>query len=104
MSSALVPVAKPPPSTFQKIVHAPRNVIRSFNVSSLFQRKRSPPIARQVYINTPLPEDLRDKKGRFLKDRVFPTNQNVTSKYTIITFLPRNLLEQFRRVANGQFA
>jgi phospholipid-translocating ATPase len=31
---------------------------------------------------------------------VYPTNQVITSKYTIITFLPRNLLEQFRRVAN----
>jgi phospholipid-translocating ATPase len=34
------------------------------------------------------------------KDHVYTTNQVVTSKYTIITFLPRNLLEQFRRIAN----
>jgi phospholipid-translocating ATPase len=31
---------------------------------------------------------------------VFESNQVLTSKYNIITFLPRNLLEQFRRVAN----
>lgn len=31
---------------------------------------------------------------------MFASNQNLTSKYTVITFLPRNLFEQFRRVAN----
>lgn len=30
----------------------------------------------------------------------FESNQVLTSKYNIITFLPRNLLEQFRRIAN----
>ncbi len=34
---------------------------------------------------------------------MYSSNQNVTSKYTVITFLPRNLLEQFRRVANVFF-
>lgn len=31
---------------------------------------------------------------------IFESNQVLTSKYNVITFLPRNLLEQFRRVAN----
>lgn len=31
---------------------------------------------------------------------IFESNQVLTSKYNILTFLPRNLLEQFRRVAN----
>lgn len=30
----------------------------------------------------------------------FPINFFVTSKYTIISFIPQNLLEQFRRIAN----
>lgn len=34
---------------------------------------------------------------------IFESNQVLTSKYNIITFLPRNLLEQFRRVANVFF-
>lgn len=34
---------------------------------------------------------------------IYQSNQVLTSKYNIITFLPRNLLEQFRRVANVFF-
>ncbi|KAI9331224.1 hypothetical protein DFJ73DRAFT_85001 [Zopfochytrium polystomum] len=30
----------------------------------------------------------------------FPSNKITTSKYTLLTFLPKNLFEQFRRVAN----
>ncbi|GFG30600.1 hypothetical protein Cfor_10512 [Coptotermes formosanus] len=33
----------------------------------------------------------------------FPSNRIVTSKYTIWSFLPKNLFEQFRRVANFYF-
>ncbi|KAJ7706920.1 hypothetical protein B0H17DRAFT_1034845 [Mycena rosella] len=57
----------------------------AFNVESLFSRKRQPGPKRTVYIK---PEN------------VYFSNQVITSKYTLITFLPRNLLEQFRRVAN----
>ncbi|SCZ97715.1 BZ3500_MvSof-1268-A1-R1_Chr4-3g07400 [Microbotryum saponariae] len=31
---------------------------------------------------------------------IFESNQVLTSKYNVITFLPRNLVEQFRRIAN----
>lgn len=34
------------------------------------------------------------------EDWLFDSNQVITSKYNLFTFLPRNLLEQFRRVAN----
>jgi hypothetical protein len=34
---------------------------------------------------------------------VFPSNELVTSKYTLISFLPKNLYEQFKRVANMYF-
>ncbi|XP_038049880.1 probable phospholipid-transporting ATPase IF isoform X2 [Patiria miniata] len=33
----------------------------------------------------------------------FPDNKIISSKYTIITFLPKNLFEQFRRIANFYF-
>lgn len=69
----------------------------------IFTRKRKPSPPRSIYINEPLPDEFRDKKGRILKSRMFYSNQNVTSKYTILTFVPRNLLEQFRRVANCFF-
>ncbi|KAF9021969.1 hypothetical protein BDP27DRAFT_1353585 [Rhodocollybia butyracea] len=34
------------------------------------------------------------------KEHIYTSNKVVTSKYTILTFVPRNVLEQFRRVAN----
>ncbi|KII88208.1 hypothetical protein PLICRDRAFT_175835 [Plicaturopsis crispa FD-325 SS-3] len=74
--------------------------VAAFNVESLFAAKKGVRPPRTVYVNEPLPASYFDHKGRPLKDHVYPTNQVITSKYTVITFLPRNLLEQFRRVAN----
>lgn len=53
---------------------------------------------RRVFINTPLPEDKLDKKGN--PKEVFKSNKIKTTKYSPITFFPKNLFEQFRRVAN----
>lgn len=72
----------------------------AFNVESLFSRKREPGPPRSVFVNEELPAEYYDKKQRVLKEHVYSTNQVITSKYTVVTFLPRNLLEQFRRVAN----
>ncbi|KZT69864.1 phospholipid-translocating P-type ATPase [Daedalea quercina L-15889] len=72
----------------------------SFSVEALFRRTREPGPPRSVFVHQNLPEDYFDKKGRIKKEHVFATNQYITAKYSIITFLPRNLLEQFRRVAN----
>lgn len=74
--------------------------LAKFSPSALWTKQRGPGKSRSLYINTPLPEEMFDKKGRVLKEHKYSSNQNVTSKYTIITFLPRNLFEQFRRVAN----
>lgn len=71
-----------------------------FDVASLFAKRREIGPPRTVYVNQPLPEDYFDKKRRVKKEHVYTTNQVITSKYTILTFLPRNLLEQFRRIAN----
>ncbi|KAJ7779132.1 hypothetical protein B0H16DRAFT_806330 [Mycena metata] len=53
---------------------------------------------RNVYVNTPLPRGEVDAGG----DPVvrYPRNKVRTTKYTILTFIPRNLYEQFRRIAN----
>ncbi|KAF9532881.1 phospholipid-translocating ATPase [Crepidotus variabilis] len=73
----------------------------AFKVEDLFSKKKTGPgNARTIYINQNLPEDFHDEKGKVLPEHVYSTNQVITSKYTIVTFLPRNLLEQFRRVAN----
>jgi phospholipid-translocating ATPase len=95
-----VPRHAKPPGKFDGV----KKALRKLSPSSLFARKPKLPLARTVTVNQPLPTgpEWRDKKGRALRDRVYPTNQNITSKYTVITFLPRNLFEQFRRIANGK--
>jgi phospholipid-translocating ATPase len=75
-------------------------LISSFSIEDLFIRKRPPGPPRTIYINEPLPESYYDKKHRVLKEHQYHSNQVITSKYTLITFLPRNLLEQYRRLAN----
>ncbi|KAF9469387.1 phospholipid-translocating ATPase [Collybia nuda] len=77
--------------------------IAAFNVEDLFSQKRAPGPPRTVFINEHLPDHYLDHKGRPKAEHVYTTNQVITSKYTILTFIPRNLLEQFRRVANMFF-
>ncbi|KDR73672.1 hypothetical protein GALMADRAFT_251453 [Galerina marginata CBS 339.88] len=72
----------------------------AFKVEDLFSRKREPGPQRTIYINENLPDDYHDAKGRVKPEHIYSSNQVITSKYTLVTFLPRNLLEQFRRVAN----
>jgi len=76
------------------------NKVVNFNVESLFARHPGPGVPRTVFFNQNLPDGYFDPKGKPKKEHVYPTNQVISSKYTIITFLPRNLLEQFRRIAN----
>ncbi|KAJ1973052.1 hypothetical protein H4R35_004332, partial [Dimargaris xerosporica] len=56
---------------------------------------------RTVYINLPIPDDECDEHGR--PKTHFTPNKIRTSKYTITTFIPKNLFEQFRRAANVYF-
>lgn len=56
---------------------------------------------RRVYVNIPLPPTELDQNGEPRENYV--ANKIRTSKYTFLTFLPKNLLEQFRRVANMYF-
>ncbi|PPQ99092.1 hypothetical protein CVT24_009358 [Panaeolus cyanescens] len=73
--------------------------LSAFNLESLFIRKRPAGPPRTIYVNEALPLDYFHK-GKVKKELVYTSNQVITSKYNLITFLPRNLLEQFRRVAN----
>ena len=63
--------------------------------------KAHQPERRTVYVNLPLPAILvhpsNDPIIRYVRNKVR------TTKYTIVTFLPKNLYEQFRRVANIYF-
>ncbi|GAW03664.1 phospholipid-translocating P-type ATPase [Lentinula edodes] len=77
--------------------------LASFNVENLFVNKRKPGPPRKIFVNLDLPQDYWDNKGKAKPEHVYNTNQVITSKYTLLTFLPRNLLEQFRRIANVFF-
>ena len=72
----------------------------AFKVEDLFSRKKEPGPRRTVFVNENIADNYRDHRGRVKPEHVYSTNQVITSKYTIITFVPRNLLEQFRRIAN----
>jgi len=74
--------------------------LAAFNVESLFSRHREPGPPRTIFLNEDLPPEYLGKNNKPKKEHIYTTNQVITSKYTIFTFLPRNLLEQFRRVAN----
>ncbi|KAG0144851.1 hypothetical protein CROQUDRAFT_94523 [Cronartium quercuum f. sp. fusiforme G11] len=56
---------------------------------------------RSVYVNLVLPTGQTDRNGDPLAKYV--RNKVRTTKYTIISFLPKNLFEQFRNVANIYF-
>lgn len=72
----------------------------AFKVEDLFSQKRKAGPRRTVFVNENIADNYRDHRGRVKPEHVYSTNQVITSKYTIITFVPRNLLEQFRRIAN----
>ncbi|KAF9481771.1 phospholipid-translocating P-type ATPase [Pholiota conissans] len=60
--------------------------------------KEIPGERRNVYVNYPLSAMEVDQNG---EPRVrYVRNKVRTTKYTLITFIPKNLYEQFRRVAN----
>uniref|UniRef100_A0A8D2QEN5 Phospholipid-transporting ATPase n=1 Tax=Zonotrichia albicollis TaxID=44394 RepID=A0A8D2QEN5_ZONAL len=50
-----------------------------------------------------LPDNGRHKKWKENPNRSYDTNEIKTTKYTIITFLPKNIYEQFHRFANIYF-
>ncbi|KAJ3129571.1 hypothetical protein HK098_001047 [Nowakowskiella sp. JEL0407] len=57
---------------------------------------------RRIFVNIPPAGQFRDKSsGKHAMH--FNDNRVRTSKYTVITFLPKNLFEQFRSIANFYF-
>ena len=70
-------------------------------LAQLWNGGRTQPSERYIYVNKPLPASLNNNKGRPLQ--TFVSNKVTTSKYTLLTFIPKNLYEQFRRVANFFF-
>ncbi|SCU85849.1 LANO_0C05688g1_1 [Lachancea nothofagi CBS 11611] len=56
---------------------------------------------RFVYYNMPLPEEYLDEEGKPIVD--YPRNKIRTTKYTALSFIPKNLMLQFQNVANVYF-
>lgn len=57
--------------------------------------------SRRVFVNIPPTSGYLDNNGA--PKLTFGSNRIKTAKYTTLTFLPKNLFEQFRRVANMFF-
>ncbi|CAG8468983.1 14292_t:CDS:2 [Funneliformis caledonium] len=72
-----------------------------FDHLKFWRPRKSQLLARQVFVNEPLPAAKLDKHGR--PKQLYVTNKVITSKYNIFTFIPKNLYEQFRRIANFFF-
>ncbi len=54
---------------------------------------------RTIYINNEKPVDYNEPEVPFK----YKSNRIKTSKYNLFNFLPKNLFEQFRRIANFYF-
>lgn len=57
--------------------------------------------ARNVYFNIPLPPEALDENGQPAQH--FNRNKIRTSKYTPLSFIPKNLWFQFQNIANDYF-
>ena len=69
---------------------------RTESTSSYMQRRR------HIYVNMELPSFEYDEEGNRISGQ-YVSNRIRTAKYTPLTFIPKNLFEQFRNVANLYF-
>lgn len=89
-------MASPPESFFHRSRRKIMNLLHSIGFPT--KPPPAPKHKRRIHVNIPLPFSERDHHGR--PKTHYPPNKVRTSKYTALTFIPKNLLEQFRRLAN----
>ncbi|CEP15440.1 hypothetical protein [Parasitella parasitica] len=75
---------------------AENEIKRTESTSSYMQRRR------KIYVNMPPPSSEYDDKGNLI-DHSYVPNRIRTAKYTPLSFVPKNLFEQFRNIANLYF-
>ncbi|KAG0019775.1 hypothetical protein BGZ81_009610 [Podila clonocystis] len=75
-----------------------RGMTRADTKISLRKTKKD---SRRVFVNIPPPAQYLDSNG--VPKTTYGSNRINTAKYTALSFLPKNLFEQFRRVANMFF-
>ncbi|KAG0085214.1 hypothetical protein BGZ92_009158 [Podila epicladia] len=75
-----------------------RGMTRADTKISLRKTKKD---SRRVFVNIPPPAQYLDSNG--MPKMTYGSNRINTAKYTALSFLPKNLFEQFRRVANMFF-
>ncbi|PLW33102.1 hypothetical protein PCASD_13814 [Puccinia coronata f. sp. avenae] len=106
-----IPLWKQFPRSTSAVNHSSwRDKLTGFDISTYFDPPKTKPIPRHVFINLPLPSGAwkSSKNGQLLVGKPIeawehPNNQIQTAKYSLLTFIPRNLAEQFRRIANAFF-
>ncbi|KAG2228343.1 hypothetical protein INT45_011135 [Circinella minor] len=80
-------------------------LVQKFRPTTETNKKNPFPTAstesRNIYVNTEIPSEELDDYGQPSKQ--FIANKIRTAKYTWYTFLPKNLMEQFRGIANLYF-
>lgn len=71
-----------------------RNDLRRMESTSSYMQQR-----RNIYVNMKLPSSEYDDQGHQIHHN-YASNRVRTAKYTPLSFVPKNLFEQFRNVAN----
>ncbi|KAF1799748.1 hypothetical protein V8B55DRAFT_1451201 [Mucor lusitanicus] len=74
-----------------------RNDLRRMESTSSYMQQR-----RNIYVNMKLPSSEYDDQGHQIHHN-YASNRVRTAKYTPLSFVPKNLFEQFRNVANLYF-
>lgn len=76
-------------------------IIHSANGPANEENDEVQPEPRKIYFNLPIPDTERDEDGKLKAN--YPPNKIRTSKYTPLTFIPKNLWLQFHNIANMYF-
>lgn len=74
----------------------------SFDIPPTIDSSMETETNHKVYFNLPLPEDMIDPETD-LPASVYPRNKVRTTKYTPLSFVPKNIYFQFKNIANIYF-